>query len=198
MIIGKKVAALIGINDIVREHSKNTVSKLQQLGKEVIMLTGDNYNTANKIGALVGIQNIKANVMPAEKADIIKNLMKDGKKVMMVGDGINDAPSLASADIGVSISNGTDIAANSSDVVLMNDNLEKIILLLKISNKTIKIIKQNLFWAFFYNICMIPIAAGFLTSFGIHMNPMIAGFAMMISSFSVILNSLRLKNIRLN
>lgn len=198
VIIGKKVAALIGINDIVREHSKNTVSKLQQLGKEVIMLTGDNYNTANKIGALVGIQNIKANVMPAEKADIIKNLMKDGKKVMMVGDGINDAPSLASADIGVSISNGTDIAANSSDVVLMNDNLEKIILLLKISNKTIKIIKQNLFWAFFYNICMIPIAAGFLTSFGIHMNPMIAGFAMMISSFSVILNSLRLKNIRLN
>lgn len=198
VVINQSIVALIGINDIVRKSSKNTISKLKQLGKEVIMLTGDNHDTANKIGNKIGIQNIIANVMPAEKVSTIKNLMKSGKKVMMIGDGINDAPSLASADIGVSVSNGTDIAANSSDVILMNDNLEKIISLLMISNKTIKIIKQNLFWAFFYNVCMIPIAAGVLVPFGIHMNPMIAGFAMMISSFTVILNSLRLKNIRLN
>lgn len=198
VIIDNDIVALISVRDIVRENSKETVLKLQQLGKEVIMLTGDNTDTANKIGGEIGIQNIKSNVMPAEKASIIKELMKSRKKVMMIGDGINDAPSLASADIGVSISNGTDIAANSSDVILMNDNLEKIVSLLKISDKTIKIIKQNLFWAFFYNICMIPIAAGVFAPFGIHMNPMVAGFAMMISSFSVILNSLRLKNIRLN
>lgn len=198
VVINQSIVALIGINDIVRKSSKNTISKLKQLGKEVIMLTGDNHDTANKIGHEIRIQNIIANVMPAEKVSTIKNLMKSGKKVMMIGDGINDAPSLASADIGVSVSNGTDIAANSSDVILMNDNLEKIISLLMISNKTIKIIKQNLFWAFFYNVCMIPIAAGVLVPFGIHMNPMIAGFAMMISSFTVILNSLRLKNIRLN
>ncbi len=198
VVINQSIVALIGINDIVRKSSKNTISKLKQLGKEVIMLTGDNHDTANKIGNKIGIQNIIANVMPAEKVSTIKKLMKSGKKVMMIGDGINDAPSLASADIGVSVSNGTDIAANSSDVILMNDNLEKIISLLIISNKTIKIIKQNLFWAFFYNVCMIPIAAGVLVPFGIHMNPMIAGFAMMISSFTVILNSLRLKNIRLN
>lgn len=198
VVINQSIVALIGINDIVRKSSKNTISKLKQLGKEVIMLTGDNHDTANKIGHEIGIQNIIANVMPAEKVSTIKKLMKSGKKVMMIGDGINDAPSLASADIGVSVSNGTDIAANSSDVILMNDNLEKIISLLMISNNTIKIIKQNLFWAFFYNVCMIPIAAGVLVPFGIHMNPMIAGFAMMISSFTVILNSLRLKNIRLN
>ncbi|MCI9234224.1 MAG: copper-translocating P-type ATPase [Bacilli bacterium] len=197
VVINQNIVALIGINDIVRKSSKNTISKLKQLGKEVIMLTGDNHDTANKIGNKIGIPNIIANVMPAEKVSTIKNLMKSGKKVMMIGDGINDAPSLASADIGVSVSNGTDIAANSSDVILMNDNLEKIISLLIISNKTIKIIKQNLFWAFFYNVCMIPIAAGVLVPFGIHMNPMIAGFAMMISSFTVILNSLRLKNISL-
>ncbi len=198
VVINQSIVALIGINDIVRKSSKNTISKLKQLGKEVIMLTGDNHDTANKIGNKIGIQNIIANVMPAEKVSTIKNLMKSGKKVMMIGDGINDAPSLASADIGVSVGNGTDIAANSSDVILMNDNLEKIISLLMISDKTIKIIKQNLFWAFFYNVCMIPIAAGVLVPFEIHMNPMIAGFAMMISSFTVILNSLRLKNIRLN
>ncbi len=196
VVIDKNIVALINVTDVVRENSKYTISKLKQLGKEVIMLTGDNHDTANKIGNEIGIQNIIANVMPAEKANIIKSLMKSGKKVMMIGDGINDAPSLASADIGVSVSNGTDIAANSSDVILMSDNLEKIISLLIISDKTIKIIKQNLFWAFFYNVCMIPIAAGVLVPFGIHMNPMIAGFAMMISSFSVILNSLRLKNIR--
>lgn len=198
VIIDKKVVALIGVNDIVRENSKATISKLQQLKKEVILLTGDNLETAKRIAKEIGIKNIKANVLPSEKESTIKSLIKDGKKVMMIGDGINDAPSLARADIGVSVSNGTDIAANSSDVILMNDDLEKILFLFIISKKTIQIIKQNLFWAFFYNVCIIPIAAGILSPFGIHMSPMIAGFAMMISSFSVILNSLRLKTISLN
>lgn len=196
VVLENQVVALIGVNDIVRENSKATISKLKSLGKNVIMLTGDNLKTASRIAKEIGIEQVNANVMPAEKTNIIKELMKQQKIVMMVGDGINDAPSLASANVGVSVSNGTDIAANSSDVILMNDDLEKIVSLLIISKKTIQIIKQNLFWAFFYNICMIPIAAGIFTPFGIHMNPMFAGFAMMVSSFTVILNSLRLKNIR--
>lgn len=120
--------------------------------------------------------------------------MSSGSKVMMVGDGINDAPSLASSDVGVSISSGTDIANNSSDVILMNDNLMNIVNLLIISRKTIRNIKQNLFWAFFYNVCMIPLALGF---FPIDMNPMIGGFAMTMSSITVMLNALRLKRIKL-
>ena len=138
-----------------------------------------------------------ANVLPQDKTNKVKELMQSGKNVMMVGDGINDAPSLATAHIGVSISSGTDIANNSADIILMSNNLISLLDLIKISKKTIRNIKQNLFWAFFYNICMIPIAAGLLAKWNISMNPMIAGFAMTISSLTVVFNALRLKTIKL-
>ena len=149
--------------------------------------------TAKIIGEEIGITKIIANVVPEEKTKIIKDLKKEGKKVLMCGDGINDSPALATADIGVSVNSGTDIALDSSDVILMKDDLNKIIDLITISKKTIKNIKQNLFWAFFYNSLMIPIAIGIFKSIGISINPMIAGLAMTLSSLTVILNALRLR-----
>lgn len=188
-----KVIGLIGVKDIVRKNAKQTISKLYKQNKEIIMLTGDNERTANIIANTIGIKSVIANVMPKDKAKVIKKLIQDGKKVMMVGDGINDAPSLAIATIGVSVNSGTDIAADSADVILMNDDLEKIVSLISISKQTISNIKQNLFWAFFYNILMIPLAIGILKPVDISMNPMFAGFSMTISSLTVVFNALRLK-----
>ena len=193
VIENKKCIALIGVKDIVRENAKEVIDTFKKSGKEVIMLTGDNEHTASIIANTLGIQKIIANVLPREKASVIKDLLRENKKVMMVGDGINDAISLATASIGVSMNGGTDIAADSSDVILVNDNLEKISKLLTISKKTLKIIKQNLFWAFFYNACMIPLAIGLLKPFGISMNPMAASLAMTLSSLTVVFNSLRIK-----
>jgi Cu+-exporting ATPase len=198
VIEAKKVIALIGVKDKVRSNTKEVIKKLKDLNKEIIMLTGDNELTASCIAKEIGIDNVIANVLPKDKQLVVKDLMNNNKKVLMIGDGINDAPSLATATIGVSISSGTDIANNSSDVILMNDNLMNLINLITISKKTLINIKENLFWAFFYNICMIPIAIGLLSSLNINMNPMFAGFAMTISSFTVILNALRLKKIKLN
>ena len=161
------------------------------------MLTGDNKETANIIAKSLGISNIISNVLPSQKAEIIKKLKKENKMVMMCGDGINDSPALANADIGVSVNSGTDIAMDSSDVILMKDDLNKILDLINISKKTIRNIRQNLFWAFFYNSLMIPISMGLLNPIGISINPMIAGLAMIISSLTVILNALRLKYIKL-
>ena len=188
----QKLIALIGVKDILKDESINIVKKLQKRNIEVVMLTGDNEKTANAIAKQIGVDKVIANVLPKQKAEEIKKLKEKGL-VMMCGDGINDSVSLVTADIGVSVSSGTDIAMDSSNVVLMNDNLEKIEDLIFISEKTIRNIKQNLFWAFFYNICMIPIACGILKPIGIIMNPMIAAFAMTISSLTVILNALRLK-----
>ena len=197
VIEDKKVLALIGVSDIEREDAKIIVANLQKLSKEVILLTGDNSVVANRLAKKIGISKVIANVYPKDKAKVISDLIKDDKKVMMIGDGINDAPSLATVTIGVSISSGTDIATNSADVILMNDKLNNIIKLMYISKRTIKNIKQNLFWAFFYNILMIPAAAGLLTKFGIRMNPMLASLAMTISSLTVVFNALRLKKIKL-
>ena len=158
------------------------------------MLTGDNEKTAKVMANEIGIDEIIANVKPKEKAEKIKELKKDGL-VMMCGDGINDSVSLVTADIGVSISTGTDIAMDSSSVVLMSDNLDRINDLITISKKTIRNIKQNLFWAFFYNVCMIPIAMGMFSFLGINMNPMFGAFAMTLSSLTVVLNALRLRKI---
>ncbi len=188
-----EVLGLIGVRDIVRESSREVVSKLKKMDKEVIMLTGDNKKTASIIADDLGIDNVVSDVLPKEKDKVIRNYMEEGHKVAMVGDGINDAVSLTSADVGISFNSGTDIAANSSSVILMNDDLEKIPLLISISKKTIRIIKQNLFWAFFYNTCMIPIAMGIFSGFGIVMNPMIASVSMTFSSLCVVLNSLRLR-----
>ena len=187
----KELIALIGVKDVVRENAKEVIERLYALNKRIVMLTGDNENTAKHIAKEIGIKRIIANVKPKEKAEKIKELKKDGL-VMMCGDGMNDSVSLVTADIGVSISTGTDIAIDSSSVVLMKDNLSRINDLLEISRRTIRNIKQNLFWAFFYNICMIPIAMGIFSGFGIAMNPMLSAFAMTLSSLTVVLNACRL------
>ena len=189
---GQKLIALIGVKDVLKDESKDIVQKLKKRNIKVVMLTGDNEKTAKAIANQIGVDEVIANVLPKQKAEEIKKFKEKGL-VMMCGDGINDSVSLVTADIGVSVSSGTDIAMDSSNVVLMNDNLEKIEDLISISEKTIKNIKQNLFWAFFYNICMIPIACGVLKPLGVVMNPMIAAFAMTISSLTVVLNALRLK-----
>ncbi len=194
LIEDKKVLGLVGISDILRQEAKITVENLLKKNKEVIMLTGDNEKTAQIIAEKLGIKKVLANVLPQEKTKFIKKLLKENKKVMMVGDGINDAPSLATANIGVSFNSGTDIAVDSADIILMNDDLENIIRLFDTSKKTLRIIKQNLFWAFFYNICMLPIAIGLLKPLGISMNPSWAGIAMTFSSLTVVINSLRLRN----
>lgn len=196
VVENKKVIALVGVKDIVRDNAKIVIKRLEELGKEVVMLTGDNEKSAKIIAKELGIKKVIANVMPKDKTNVIKKLMHDNM-VMMVGDGINDAPSLVTANIGVSVSNGTDIANNSANVILMNNNLMGLVNLMIISRKTIKVIKQNLFWAFFYNICMIPLAMGVLTKFNISMNPMIAGFSMTLSSLTVVFNTLRLRRIKL-
>lgn len=194
VIKNNQIIALIGVNDIVKKEAKDVVKNLSENNIDTIMLTGDNKETAEKIASEIGIKKVISNVLPSEKADIIKKLKSENKFVMMCGDGINDSPALALSDIGVSVNGGTDIAADSSDVILTKNNLNCIIKLINISKKTIKNIKQNLFWAFFYNSLMIPIAIGVLKPIGIYINPMIASLAMVLSSITVIINALRLKN----
>ncbi len=193
VVESKKIIGLIGIRDIIRENAKVTISKLKKLNLKIVMLSGDNEITAKSIGKSLEIDEIVSNCMPQDKEKYIKNLKSKGHIIMMVGDGINDAPSLASSDIALSVDSASDIAANSSDVILLNGDLSKILNLLKTSKKTIKIIKQNLFWAFFYNMCMIPIAIGVLSPLGIKISPMMASLFMTISSLTVVFNSLRLR-----
>ena len=190
-----EIISLIGVNDIIRENAKEVIQNLCQKEVETIMLTGDNKETAEKIAKELGITKVIANVLPKEKAEMIRNLKAENKYVMMCGDGINDSPALANADIGVSVKSGTDIAMDSSDVILTKNDLQSILRLINISEKTIKNIKQNLFWAFFYNSLMIPIAIGILKPIGISINPMWASLAMVFSSLTVILNALRLRKI---
>lgn len=197
VIEDNNIIALIGVKDIIRKEAKEVIKKLNNMDKNVIMLTGDNEITAQVIAKELGIKEVIANVLPKEKSEKIKELMNNNKYVMMVGDGINDAVSLVTANIGVALSSGTDIANNSADVILMNNNLINIINMFHISEKTITNIKQNLFLAFFYNICMIPLAIGLLSKWNINMNPMLGSIAMTLSSITVVLNALRLKNIKL-
>lgn len=198
VVINNEISAIIGVNDIVRENSKEVISKLNKNKIETVMLTGDNTQTAEKIAKEIGITTVISNVTPREKTEVVKKLKAEGKYVMMCGDGINDSPALASSSIGVSVNSGTDIAMDSSDVILTRNDLNSILNLINISKKTIRNIKQNLFWAFFYNSLMIPIAMGLFSKWGITINPMIASFAMVISSLTVTLNALRLKRIKLN
>ena len=192
-----KIIALIGVNDIIRDNAKETIDILNKNRIETIMLTGDNKETAKKIAECIGITKVISNVLPSEKAKIIKELKQENRYVMMCGDGINDSPALSCSDIGVSVNSGSDIAMDSSDVILTKNDLASIINLIKISKKTIRNIKQNLFWAFFYNCLMIPVAMGLLRPIGILVNPMIASIAMVFSSITVILNASRLKNIKI-
>ncbi len=191
----KEVLAIIGVNDIVRDDVHKVIDLLNEKKIQTIMLTGDNEPTAKKIASEIGITKVIANVLPSEKVEAIKKLKEENRYVMMCGDGINDSPALATANIGVSMKSGTDIAMDSSDVILTRNDLNSIFKLITISEKTIKNIKQNLFWAFLYNALMIPIAMGVFNKIGLTINPMIASFAMVLSSLTVIFNALRLKKI---
>lgn len=193
VIEDKKVIGLIGVKDIIRDNAKNVINKLKNIDKRIIMLTGDNEITADIIAKSIGIKEVIANVSPKDKSNKIKELKNKGFKVMMVGDGINDAPSLSLADIGVSLNSAIDIAVDSADIILMRNDLNSIYNLFDIGKRTLGNIKENLFWAFFYNACMIPISCGLFKFINITMNPMIAGLAMTLSSFTVIINALRLK-----
>lgn len=193
VVQNKKLIGIIGVKDTVREESKEAIHEFMHRGIDVVMLTGDHEGVANQIAKEVGIRHVISDVLPKEKASYIEKLKQDGKHVIMVGDGINDAPALVASSIGISINQGTDVAMDSADVILMNNNLSNIIDFIDISKRSYHIIWQNLFWAFFYNALMIPIAAGFLSPLGITMNPMVASIAMTISSLTVVMNSLRLR-----
>ncbi len=196
VIKDEKIIALIGVNDIARENVNDTIEKLNQKDIQTIMLTGDNKETAENIGKEIGITKIISDVLPKEKAEVIKKLRKENRRIMMCGDGINDSPALANSDIGVSVNSGTDIAMDSSDVILIKNDLNSILKLINISENTVRNIKQNLFWAFFYNVLMIPIAMGILRPIGISINPMIASLTMVFSSLTVITNALRLRKLK--
>ena len=223
LVIDDKVIAIIGMADALKPFAKEAITAMKNMGKEVIMITGDNKKTADVIAREVGIERVLAEVLPQDKVETIKKLQKEGKNVAMVGDGINDSPALAQADVGIAIGSGTDVAIETGEVILVKDDLRDVVTAIQLSKRTIRKIWQNLFWAFFYNVAAIPIAAGghlLITqaSFGIAatwvvfvqqnlggagqvffnlsqatLRPEIAGFAMAFSSVSVVVNSMTLK-----
>lgn len=194
VIADGKMVGLLAIADPIRPDSKQAIEAMQAKGKEVWMLTGDNEKTARAVAARVGIKNVRAEVKPADKEAVVRELQARGKKVLMVGDGINDAPSLVRADVGAAIGAGTDVAIEAADVVLMKSRLSDVVNASALSHSTMLNIRENLFWAFIYNIIGIPVAAGvFYTAFGWILNPMIAAAAMSMSSVSVVTNALRLR-----
>lgn len=196
--VNKQLIGVIAISDTVKNNAKEVIAKLHQLKIKTVMLTGDNRKAAEYIAKLVGIDEVKAEVLPQEKSEVIKELQRDGRVVAMAGDGINDAPALTQAEVGIAMATGSDIAIESADITLLGGDIAKLPQAINLSRSTIRTIKQNLFWAFIYNVIGIPLAAGlFYPLFGIFLNPIFAGLAMALSSVSVVGNSLLLKNKRL-
>jgi Cu+-exporting ATPase len=194
-----RAVGLLALADTLKPSARPAVEKLRKKGLEVVMLTGDNPRTAGSIAAALGIDRVVPEVLPGEKAEVIRRLQADGRRVAMVGDGINDAPALAQADIGIAVGTGTDVAIESSDITLISKDLGSVAAAIELSRRTIRTVRQNLFWAFFYNVVGIPVAAGVLYPFfGLLLNPMIASAAMAFSSVSVVSNSLRLRRARID
>jgi Cu+-exporting ATPase len=194
-----RVAGAIAVSDSLRPTSRQAVQQLQEMGVEVVLLTGDRLTTANSIADEVGIRRVVAEVLPQEKVAEVRRLQSIGRVVAMVGDGINDAPALAQADVGISMPKGTDIAIEASDIALMRSDLRGVSAAISLSRQTMATMKQNLFWAFVYNVIGIPIAAGALYPLtGVMLNPIIASAAMALSSVSVVANSLRLRHARIS
>lgn len=198
LAVNEKLIGLIAIADTVKDTALSGVAALQKMGIETVMITGDNKRTAQAIAKQVGIKRVLAEVLPQEKEAEVRKIQAEGKKVAMIGDGINDAPALAAADVGIAMGTGTDVAIESGNITLVNKNLNSVYMAINLSKKTMRIIKQNLFWAFGYNVILIPVAMGALYPFlGWTLNPALASFAMAASSISVVLNSLRLKSVKL-
>jgi len=193
-----KPAGLVGVADTIKESAKAAIDELHKQKIEVVMMTGDNAKTAEAVARKLGIDKVFADVLPEQKAEKIKSLQAQGKIVAMAGDGVNDAPALAQANVGIAMGTGTDVAMESADITLLKGDLRGILRAKKLSEATMKNIRQNLFFAFVYNLVGVPIAAGVLYPiFGLLLSPMIASAAMTFSSVSVIVNALRLRNLKL-
>jgi Cu+-exporting ATPase len=193
-----EMAGLIAVADVVRDESKEAVERLNTLGLEVVLLTGDNRHAAAAVASELGIDGVLAGVQPGEKVEEVARLQASGKRVAMVGDGVNDAPALARADVGISIATGTDVAIEASDLTLIGDDVRGVSRAIALSKATVRNIKQKLFWAFAYNVLLIPVAAGVLYPiFGEYglLNPVLAAAAMALSSVTVLTNALRLRRV---
>ena len=196
LAVSEKIVGIITTSDVIRPYAKDAVERLQSLGLEIGMLTGDNKYVAESIASELNIKTVLSEVLPGDKLNEIKKIQVKGLTIGMVGDGINDAPALAQADLGIAVGSGTDVAIEASDITLMTNDLRVVADAIELSNKTMRKVKQNLFWAFFYNCLGIPLAAGVLyPAFGVLLNPVYAALAMAFSSVSVVSNSLLLKKI---